>query len=1253
LDVDISTFERHKNIASLLFLVKGGLYLAADLQLGMSLNFNIQSLQQLDNITKKVKEINQSVKQASTVINQYATTTQSVNKQVGELSNTYGKLVKTVREGEVHTKKWTATYRDSEGVITQVSNKLNQHGEILKRTTKEVKTYGDSFSDVIGRNLSKMLSWGLAAGILYGGLRKLTEGFQTLTEFDVNRVNILKVLDKNVDFTPFERGAKIISQQYGVAVKDVTTAMQTWARQVKDTNAVIMLTNASMKAVAVTDITLESSFKSLSAIMSQFKLEVADSFHIVDSFNELSNNMRTTAEDVAQGLAKTGSAAKLMGIDFDRAAAMVATMVEVTGTTGSQAGTILNRMFSRIHAEETVKTLKELSINAFQPLKTTLDQIGLSWNKYSKSEQEAIAKSLGGMHHWNKVMSLFNNYDRVIEATLMSYNSLGSANKEIELSLSTFNKKVEQLNASFQALVISGGNNLMPTLKAIIDGFRSLITMGDSIIPKLAAVAVAVYGVRTALLMLNNSTKVTSGGILAVITILTTLTAALIGFQSSAQFVDRVNNSIAKMGVELSDAEEKIRHLGYLGDIYDKLSNKINTLDKNSKEYISTNKLLEIATRQVNEMSKQYNVTVQNSGNVRTNIQRQIQQLITKIKEEEKEITKSTIKNIDNSIEIIDAEIKKTEILLRLSRNRMEQYQKETSLLGKMKFFMLMVFDPNLWKFFSESVMKAQGKNIIEKMSNALKGLWDTINLEFDPVGATKKFEDKLNELKNDRNQLVRNREKLKLGDLLGGFEEDSEFDEPKDETLAEKIQKIKDTLANELTAINNQATAYRNLGIQYDAVAAKVDAYNNAMSGLSKLAPNDNALFEWAKQLASLKPQEIMNQLATKMAGIQEQFAASGDKAQFYKEQINAIEFAIKAIASVDGKSPFLETLRQQLQDVLKLVEGKGGKLPDSVASQRNKSFWDGMENPLNTVATAMANFNTESQAVALTLKFVSIMMTQMAAGATAATAAVAALQAVATMGISLLVTGILGAIFGGSKSKQPRYKEEKYEAHTAYIQRQRQNARLVELAQLNQFQNAGFDIALINGELVNVSNRIRELTNSIKKSIDEWNKALGISINDIASNLENAFQADNYMSFLNDWNQNLYETTRTALIRGFLAQGAMQQLYKNLSNTIGIAVLDGTLSAEEISAIRGAGNAVAQKMQVLYQALGLLDGAFPGANQNSGGGQSYSAGSSVPLTINNYISINTSAFMGDEDDAREFALLMRDYIVSEEQRS
>jgi hypothetical protein len=187
-----------------------------------------------------------------------------------------------------------------------------------------------------------------------------------------------------------------------------------------------------------------------------------------------------------------------------------------------------------------------------------------------------------------------------------------------------------------------------------------------------------------------------------------------------------------------------------------------------------------------------------------------------------------------------------------------------------------------------------------------------------------------------------------------------------------------------------------------------------------------------------------------------------------------------------------------------------------------------------------------------------------------------------------------------------------------------------------------------------------INDLINStntyLLQTYEKWSKfldTLNASVSNIASSLENAFQADNYMGFVQSWGQSLEEMTRTALIRGFLAQGPLQTAYQHLSNTIGMAVLDGVLSGEEVSTIKAQGNAIASQMRVLYQSLALVDNMYADTGSSGSSGGSYTAGLSVPIVYNNYVTIEAGIFWGDKDQARQAALEIRDLILEEESRA
>jgi len=172
------------------------------------------------------------------------------------------------------------------------------------------------------------------------------------------------------------------------------------------------------------------------------------------------------------------------------------------------------------------------------------------------------------------------------------------------------------------------------------------------------------------------------------------------------------------------------------------------------------------------------------------------------------------------------------------------------------------------------------------------------------------------------------------------------------------------------------------------------------------------------------------------------------------------------------------------------------------------------------------------------------------------------------------------------------------------------------------------------------------------LQKTIYDIAELIDVSIDNIAGGLADAFQSATYFDFLQSWGTSLESMTRNALIKAFLAQDSYQNLYKELSNTIVRATIDGVLTGDEISSIRSQGNALSAQMRVLYQSLALVDNMFPDMNLNNNSERTYTAGSSTPIVYNNYVTVQSMAFMGDEDDARTFANFLRDYIVAEEAR-
>ena len=102
---------------------------------------------------------------------------------------------------------------------------------------------------------------------------------------------------------------------------------------------------------------------------------------VVDKLTALDVKAATTAGEIATGLAQFANLASLSGVSIDQAAAMVATIADVSQVSGAQAGNSLKMMLSRYG---TVKSGKfnsmegEGDTEALNDVEKVLNKIGIS-----------------------------------------------------------------------------------------------------------------------------------------------------------------------------------------------------------------------------------------------------------------------------------------------------------------------------------------------------------------------------------------------------------------------------------------------------------------------------------------------------------------------------------------------------------------------------------------------------------------------------------------------------------------------------------------------------------------------------------------------------------------------------------------------------------------------------------------------------------------------------------------------------------
>lgn len=132
-----------------------------------------------------------------------------------------------------------------------------------------------------------------------------------------------------------------------------------------------------------------------------------------------------------------------------------------------------------------------------------------------------------------------------------------------------------------------------------------------------------------------------------------------------------------------------------------------------------------------------------------------------------------------------------------------------------------------------------------------------------------------------------------------------------------------------------------------------------------------------------------------------------------------------------------------------------------------------------------------------------------------------------------------------------------------------------------------AGIGAAIGNGIASSLDEEIAKLDEKLQATWQKVKEAFGTDIDSIASALEKAFSASTYEDFVSNFSQSLEEMTKQALIKAFLASKYMQPLFDTLSDTITSAVMDGILTAEEIQAIKEAGQDVIDTAKPFFETL------------------------------------------------------------------
>jgi len=422
--------------------------------------FHIDSTQAQQSSTRLLGTVTRLDKGLQTVIATYRT--------ADGVMVTHNKTMYATKDAAAKAGKSVGALKNETAAINKVTSKGGLFGT------------GDSAKTI----LSKVASWTVATGAIFGTIGAIKKAIGTMAEFDSGMVGLKKV------FQGTEGELRILkddilntSVSMGSLTSETMKAAIELGRMGKTRAEISELVRVSLLAQNIAEIDAASATKFLNAAILQFNKTADDAIDILDKWNILSNRTPVETRAMAQAVSIAGAVFKQAGGDLEDLNAYVSTLTATMAKNGREIGTALKTIASYAYRQQTMKKVMELTgiqiemqHGQLMDLDTLLSKLSARWEELTEAQQEELAQSVAGVRRKGFFLNLMENFNMTIENQALQWDAAGSSMKENAVRLESLNTKVKQLQASLEKLSVnSGDSGILFILKGLTTTMRLFV----------------------------------------------------------------------------------------------------------------------------------------------------------------------------------------------------------------------------------------------------------------------------------------------------------------------------------------------------------------------------------------------------------------------------------------------------------------------------------------------------------------------------------------------------------------------------------------------------------------------------------------------------------------------------------------------------------------------------------------------------------------------------------------------------------
>lgn len=432
-------------------------------QLSKRSDLSTSTQQSITNITKEATQLTEVAKATDQVIQkkkELATVNEKVAKSAKDAETNMGKQIMSMNTG--------ANTAGVQKMVTQLHN---------MNTTA---THSHSIFGNLKNAINNTFSTGKLAMTSYlAVLRSIStaakDAKEAIVELNQAETDLMIATNESRESVKgLIKDYNTYGKQLASTTTEITDAADDYLRAGKTLKESQALIKDSIMLSKLGQIDSDEATEDLLATMNGYNMAVEQVDSALDAMVSIDMVASTSAGNLAEMLKYSASSADIAGVSFNKLVAILGTVQDRTMQSNSVVGTFANQILAR-YRDVTIgkyltddgedisnyeSVLKSVGIELrdsqgeFRAFEDVLEDMANSWETLTSVQQNALLKVTSGTRQMNRMISLLENYDKVLELTEVAANSAGTAVEKFNNSyMTSLEAKQNTLQASFESMI--------------------------------------------------------------------------------------------------------------------------------------------------------------------------------------------------------------------------------------------------------------------------------------------------------------------------------------------------------------------------------------------------------------------------------------------------------------------------------------------------------------------------------------------------------------------------------------------------------------------------------------------------------------------------------------------------------------------------------------------------------------------------------------------------------------------------------